>query len=367
MRQRTAPSLADQVMERHVNGPSEDESFIDPPVRLFLSTGCSLLNLALSDRVDGGWPCGRIVNPIGDSDTGKSILAMHALAEACKNPAFDDHRLIYMDMESSLTCHKLFGRKVNDRMELKSPCQEKNPAPETIEALHYHLLNLFEEDKPFVCVVDSFDALPSQQELDETKKAKKAFDKDEDSSGSYQASKQKYSKKMFREIKGTISNTDSLLIVVSQTIANLSRTAMFNPKAVAGGNALEFFCRIRFWLSKLTELKVRDRPIGRNMKCKVTKNHVTGKKRELKLWVMDNIGFDDIRSSIDFLCDNSVWPKVGGWVEPRGLHDGRKFQIADLIRQIEDNNEEEELAQLLQQTWNDIEESLKQQRKVRYE
>lgn len=362
LRQRT-----EEALEEHEN-PTRNQ-FEESPVSLFLSTGCSLLNLAFSDRVDGGWPCGRIVNPIGDSDTGKSVLGMTALAEAALDERFNEHSLIYGDVESALTCHKLFSKAIQDRITFQSPFSEEK-APESIEEFHYTLMDLIKIGDPFVYVLDSFDALPSRQELEETKKAKKAFEDDKETSGSYQASKQKYAKKMFREVKEGIAGTNSLVIIISQTIANLSIGSIFNPKAVAGGSALEFFSRIRFWLSKKESYKIRDREIGRLMKCKVSKNHITGKKRTVPMWVFENIGIDDIRTSINFLCEEEVWRREGKKATsktitvPDGPFAGT-WNEKDLIPAIEDTGVDY-LKQTLQITWDEIEDSLKQERKSRY-
>ena len=365
--------LVEQVLEEQ---PQADNPLLDPPVRLFLPTGCAVLNCVLSDRVDGGWPCGRIVNPIGDSDTCKTVMAMGALAEAAGLRAFDKHRLIYLDEEASVTCQPLFGSRLK-RIGLLTPDAEdpQYRAPETIEELHYFLLDRLDEG-PFICVVDSFDALPSRQELEETKTTKKiveaarkkADEQEEETEsgqqpkkpkGSYNMSKQKYNKKMLREIKGKITESDSLLIIVSQTIANIN--SMFDPKTVAGGVALEFFSRIRFWLSKTEKTdtvgpKGRKTEIGRNLLCKVTKNHITGKKRKCNLWVYEKYGIMDVMTSLDWLVAEGALPKLSGWVEVPQW--GVKKQMKDLIKHVLDNHLEESLAKLVQEQWDKKEASL---------
>jgi len=281
---------------------------------------------------------------------------MNSLAEACELPEFNDYRLIYLDEEASMTCMSLFGSKVKERVELRTPDAEEEElrAPETIEELHYFLLELLDSKQPFVCVVDSFDALPSKNELEETRKNKKAHESNKEGSGSYNMSKQKYVKKMFREIKGGITDSDSMLMIVSQTIANIG--SMFDPKTVAGGGALEFFCRLRCWLSKLEVDKVKGRAIGRRIKCKVTKNHITGKKRDCKLWVYERYGIQDIMTSVDFLCEENILAKLGGWIEVKQW--GVKKQMKDLIKYVMENNLQDELNQMVQEAWDGIEASL---------
>ena len=64
IKERTKP-LADQVL-RNKSDKGRGEDLMEPPVTRFLSTGCAVLNCLLSDRVDGGWPSGRVSNLIGD-------------------------------------------------------------------------------------------------------------------------------------------------------------------------------------------------------------------------------------------------------------------------------------------------------------
>jgi len=366
-KERTKP-LAEQVLNS--SGRGREEDLDDPPVTRFLSTGCSVLNCLLSDRVDGGWPSGRISNLIGDSDTAKTVLGMHALAEACQNKDFDDYLLIYADIESALTSSTkaMFGRRVQDRasfLHCEGEKREDRP-PETVEELHYQWMNLMEEGRPFIYVVDSLDFLPSQADLDKTQEQKKAWESGKESKGTYQMSKQKRLKAMLREMKGKIGRTDSIILIISQTIDNIG--SMFDPKTVAGGNALEFASRIRVWLSKLETDKVGKRVIGRKVRAKVSKNHITGHLREAPIWVYNSYGVVDTKTSIDFLVAEGAWPKVGGWVIPEGLYnDGQKFQVRDLISKIEADKRQRLLGRLVQKKWDDIEASLKLNWERRYE
>lgn len=368
IKERTKP-LADQVL-RNKSDKGRGEDLMEPPVTRFLSTGCAVLNCLLSDRVDGGWPSGRISNLIGDSDTAKTVLGMHALAEACQNPSFDDYLLIYADIESALTdsTKAMFGKKVRERAKFLHSENEKKEdrPPETVEELHYQWIDLLDGERPFVYVVDSLDFLPSQADLDKTQEQKKAWESGKESKGTYQMSKQKRLKAILRETKGKINRTDSIILIISQTIDNIG--SMFDPKTVAGGNALEFASRIRVWLSKLETDKVGKRVVGRKIRVKVSKNHITGHLREAPIWVYNNYGVVDIKTSIDFLVAEGTWPKVGGWIVPHGMYnDGQKFQVKDLITRIEADNKQRLLNRLVQKKWDDIEASLNMGWSRRYE
>ncbi len=366
VRERTR-SLPEQMLDR--NNREANKLVTEPPVKRFLPTGCSVLNCAVSDRVDGGWPSGKVSNLIGDSDTSKTVLGMHALAEACQRPEFDDYLLIYSDIEEALTpgAKAMFGKKVQERaIFLNSSHEDKElHPPQTIEEFHYQLLDLIKGGTPFVYVLDSLDFLPSQADLNKSQEQKTAWEKGKESAGSYQMYRQKYLKQLLREIKGGLSKTDSILIIISQTIANIGPG--FDPKTVAGGFALEYASRVRFWLSKMEADKVGKDTIGRKLKVKVSKNHITGKLREVQMWVYTGLGIDDIKTSINFLLSEGAWGKAGGYIIPTNLIPGdQKFHISDLIQKIEKDKLQDKLNKLVQRKWDQRENGLKLNREPRY-
>ena len=120
-------SLVEQVVSHAENGNPEPEV-----TRLFVPTGSALLNLALSDRANGGFLTGKIVNVIGDSSSGKTFLCLTTLAETAHNPAFDDCLLVYDDAEaaSEFNIEKLFGSKTVRRI-MPRPSTQRNPATPT--------------------------------------------------------------------------------------------------------------------------------------------------------------------------------------------------------------------------------------------
>ena len=85
----------------------------------FLHTGSTLLNLACSGTINGGFPKGQFTYIVGDSSSGKTFFAKTCLAEASINPEFDDYRFIVDNAENSPTAstRKFFGVKVEERIE----------------------------------------------------------------------------------------------------------------------------------------------------------------------------------------------------------------------------------------------------------
>ena len=373
-RQRTMP-LAEQVLERDAN-PDPDESFLDPPVRLFLPTGCTLLNLAFTDDKDKGWAGGRIEILNGDSDTAKTVGILTSMAEACKLPDFNDYQLILADAEAGLSINlrKMFGDKLTDRIKILSMLNDdkEDQPPQTVQELNYQLKKLFKEGKPFIYGLDSLDALPSEEELEKSNKQFNAWLKNKDTTGTMAMSKQKYLSQMFREIKGEIQKTESFLIIIGQTRDNVN--SQYENKTSSGGRAKKFFCTHEIWLSdcyrkQMPHDDVRNgRQIGKWIEAEVKKNRITGKKRTAPFWVYDHYGIHDIRTCIDFLTMEGHWAKLGGWIAAKEfLGPEGKLQIHALMNHIAKNKQYEKLKDLVAWKWAEIEESLQPEWEPRYE
>ena len=140
-------SLPEQVLAKQAEAEDDGCWIKDVAPSLFLPTGSTMVNLAMSDRVDGGWPTGRVCVLTGDPDTGKTTFGMSCLAEACQLESFDDHDLLYIDKEDSIDFNyqRVFGRRFCDRVRVYSSIQEEDlQPPETIQELHYLIMDLFE-------------------------------------------------------------------------------------------------------------------------------------------------------------------------------------------------------------------------------
>lgn len=363
-RERTT-SLSEQVLRRDANTEEEDP-FSELPPNLYLPSGSTMFNLAMSDKIDGGWPCGRINNLTGDSDTGKTVMGLSCLAEACKLEEFSDHQLIYADIEEAIDpgMLRMFGKRLMSRIQLLSSASINSDmkAPETVQELHYQLIDLIESGKPFIYIPDSLDFLPSKDDLEKTKEDKSAWKKGKDTGGTYQMSKPKYVKRMLGEVKAELRGSNSMLLLVRQTIDNVG--SMFTPKAATGGNAIKFGSSIEAWASQMELDKSSSGIIiGRKNKCKIMKNRITGKKREVSLWLYDNLGIDDLKSCVEFLIETKKITKVGGWI----TWDEKKMNMRDFLKFLETGGMVEEIRARVQAAWNEIEESLRLDRGPRYE
>jgi len=334
---------------------------------LLAPTGATMLNLACSDHIEGGWGVGKIVNVIGDSSSGKTMLAFTMFAELVMMKEFKDYHLIYDDVEQALEfdLERLFGKKMAKRIE--APTYDEAGVPvhsDLIQDFFAYIQKALDKKEPFVYVLDSFDALSSKQETDKVDKTLKAHLKGDKEAGSYNMDKPKLASQMLRVIKSKIKNTGSLVVIISQTRDNINPMS-FEKKTRSGGRALKFYCSHEIWLAMAGQIKSKNRVIGANVKAKVTKNKITGKRREVSFPVYYDYGVDSISSEIDFLIEEKYWKGKGNKIV------APEFELECskglLIRHIEEEGKEKELRQIVGQVWNEIEESLKLKRKGKYD
>lgn len=316
--------------------------------KLAFSSGSTLLNLALADSPVWGFSPGKLVNIIGDSSAGKSFLLWTIFAELSHDKRFDDYELIYDEPEVALEFDipKLFGGKTEKRV-------RTDIRSETIEDFHDNVIKEVSKGKPIIYGLDSFDALTSEAEI-----------KREVRDGTYGMEKPKLSGIILRKICGKIHDTGSAVFVISQTRDNIG-VSFGNKKTRSGGKALKFYSTHEMWLAVEAHIKRKDRDVGVNVKCKISKNKVTGKLRTIGFPLLYDYGIDDIQSMIDWLMDEKVWTKEGrkintdGFIEPMTLD--------NLIQNIIDNNLENKLKEIVANKWFDIEESISTKRPSKYE
>lgn len=327
----------------------------------FVPTGNVLLNLACSDRTKGGYGIGKMTNLIGDSSSGKTILALTMLADASRDPKFKDYDLIFDDVETALEIDipKLCGSKLNDRLIIRSS--------NTIEDFYGHIMNRLESKTPFIMVLDSFDALTSREEQNRALEyAKQERDHEFKNMGSFKTEKQRMASEMFRVVTNGIRQNNSFLLIISQTRDNLGFGAMFSPKTRSGGKALKFYATHEIWLSVGKSHKKHDRTIGSDCMVKITKNKITGKRREVFFPIYYDYGVDSIESCINFLIAEKEWKKSGNKIVAEGFIEEAMTQDK-LIQHIENNNLENKLFKLTGRIWHEIEDKIKLNRKPKYE
>lgn len=337
---------------------------------MFVPTGSALLNLALSDRADGGFLTGKIANIIGDSSSGKTFQALTLLAEAAHDSRFDNYLLVYDDAEAACEFDfvKLFGQKTADRILPPSLDPEEPGHSATLTGLQSNLRRLLKGDKPFIYIQDSLDALTTEAELKHAEELQKAHESGKEAKGTYGMEKAKQASILLRLIAADIKKTDSLVIFISQTRDNIDPMS-FQRKTRAGGRALTFYCAVEFWMAVAQKLSInindKKRNIGIVSRIRITKNKYNGKMREIDIPILYSFGVDDIGACVDFLITEKHWTKTGS-----GRIDAREFQVSlfrdKLVEAIDSKGWTDRLHQITEKVWNGIEEQLGGKRKPKY-
>lgn len=363
-----------------VAAAADEEPEIEGPIRTedLIHTGSTLLNLACSDRWEGGFGKGKVVNLVGESSTGKTLLALTCLAECVYDARFKDYDLFLDDAENALEFNlsKLFGQKAQDRIKSPRYTKEGEPIPsETIEDFYMTLMNKIQEETPFIYVLDSLDALSSNPEMERAYEAalKQAEGNEEAAKGlsaSYKSEKARMASEILRVIKARIKHTDSLVIVISQTRDALNQTGYGPKKTRSGGKALKFYCTHEIWLTNVKTLKAKrggvERIIGHTVQAKVSKNKITGKERDVQFNVYYSYGVDDLSSCCNFLATCGVLKKKGAKYSCQALGiDGEL--LGDIVKIVEkDKAKVRKVRELCDKEWKAIEKAMELDRTPRF-
>ena len=337
-----------------------------------LSTGITTLNLGCSGSPHWAFPPGTFVLLVGKSKAGKSWLGRTIFAEACKNPYYAKHRLIDDDPEhgSLMDYRRFWGKTMAGRVE---PPTERCSS-RTLEECYANIVRALKAG-PCVYLVDSEDALYSQDDAAKRAQNARKAAKGQDGKGSYGTSKAKINSASLPEVNDLLARNGSILVMIKQSRDNIGFDAMFNPETRSGGRALTFYASIELWFSIKGKIKrtVRGKPrvIGNKLHVTIKKNRVSGRDRHatFPFYPGSPHGIDDTGAMVDYLIDEDVWKvSKGEVVAPQfGGHAEAFVGSPDkLVRYIESEEREKELRRLVVETWNDIEAACEVQRKAKY-
>jgi RecA/RadA recombinase len=337
----------------------------------FLSTGSTLLNLAMTGRINRGFLKGKYYFLVGDSQSGKTFLALTCLAEASINPEFKDYRFIFDNGEGGalMNIAKFFGKSVEKHLEPPALDKEGNSEySQTVEQFYFHLTDILNDKRPFIYILDSMDVLSSELEQDKFEEQKKAHEDGKSVSGSYGDGKAKINSQNLRQILGPLERSKSILIIINQTRDSLGFG--FEKKTRSGGHALTFYACMELWSSVVGKIKktVRgtQRQIGTFCQVRVKKNRISGKDRTITIPIYWSIGFDDIGACVDYLVEEKAWKSSGkGNITAESL--GVEMSREKLIQHIEEKGLEKDVHESVSDVWDEIEEACEIKRKAKYQ
>lgn len=334
-----------------------------------LSCGSCLGNLAISGRRSGAFRPGCYYLMPGDSDSGKTVVALTTLAVASRDPFFDDYNLVFDNAENGalMDIRHHFGKQAFKRIRSPKFREPGKIGSETVEEFYDCLSDEFEQ--PCIYVLDSENALTPESEFRRAAKNKAVRQKGKgELEQSYGVEKARLHSQGLRTIMRPLQRSGSILIIISQSRVDLN--ARFGEKKTrSGGKALKFFCTGEIWTSQIGEIKKnitakRSEQIGIKVKVKVKRSRETGQHRAVDFPIYWEYGIDDIGSCIDFLINWGYWKKKAGTLTaPEFEHEG---SARKLIRFIEENGMEEALHAIVAKCWKHINEQLSLGRKKRF-
>ncbi len=278
-----------------------------------ISSGSLLLDAALGV---GGYPQGRIIEIYGPESSGKTTLALEAIAQCQKAGG----RCAFIDAEHAIDPEysKTLGVDI-DELILSQP----DYGEQGLEIVNM-LANSGAID---LIVVDSVAALVPKAELEGT------F---EDSSVGLQA---RLMSKALRKLAGILSKGNCTVIFINQLREKVG--VMYgNPETTTGGRALKFYATIRLEIRKGESIKEGDKIVGNYVNAKVVKNKVAPPYRSCKLTLYYGKGISRENELAQLAVDNSVIEKSGSWFSYEGERIGQG--ISSVYDWLKKNPEKED-------------------------
>ncbi len=287
-----------------------------------IPTGSIGLNAALGV---GGYPKGRIIEIYGPESSGKTTLAIHAMAEAQKAGGI----AAFIDAEHAFD--RFYAQKLGvdiDNLWISQPDNGEQALEIADQLIRSSAIDIL--------VVDSVAALTPKKEIEG------------DMGDSAVGLHARLMSQALRKLTATIAKTNTTCIFINQLREKIG--VMFgNPETTTGGNALKFYASVRLDIRRVTAIKDGDQVIGNQVRVKVVKNKVAPPFRKAEFEITFGEGISKIGEIIDLGVEYGIIQKSGSWFS----YDGSKLaQGRDATKQLLRDNPElcEELEAKIMQT-----------------
>ncbi|MCQ2279744.1 MAG: recombinase RecA [Bacteroidales bacterium] len=274
----------------------------------------------------GGYPKGRIIEIYGPESSGKTTLAIHAIAEAQKRGGI----AAFIDAEHAFD--RFYAEKLGVNTDDLLVSQPDN-GEQALEIAD----NLIRTGAIDIIVVDSVAALTPKSEIEG------------DMGDSKMGLQARLMSQAMRKLTSTISKTKCCCIFINQLREKIG--VMFgNPETTTGGNALKFYASVRLDIRRQSQIKDGDMASGNHVKVKVVKNKVAPPFRTAEFDIMFGEGISKIGEIIDMAVEKNIIKKSGSWFS---YNDSKIGQGRDTVKQVLSDNPE-----LAEEIENQVRESL---------
>jgi recombination protein RecA len=261
-----------------------------------ISTGSLSLDIALGV---GGLPKGRVIEIYGPEASGKTILALHVIAEAQKKSGI----AAFIDAEHALDVHyaKKLGVKVDDLL-----ISQPDTGEQALEICEI----LVRSGAVDVIVVDSVAALVPKAEIEG------------EMGDAHMGLQARLMSQALRKLTATISKSNTIVIFVNQIRMKIG--IMFgNPETTTGGNALKFYSSVRLDVRRIASIKQGQDVIGSRTKVRVVKNKVSPPFKEVEFDLIHGEGISKEGDVLDLAVEKNMVDKSGTWYTFQGQRIGQ--------------------------------------------
>jgi recombination protein RecA len=323
--------LAD-ILAGELNKQSKDQKvafFLDDDtaptnVEGWVSTGCAMLDVAISNRPYGGLPVGRITEVTGLEQSGKSLLSAHLLAETQKQGGV----AVLIDTETAVSREFLEAIGVDVSKLLYVTADSVEQIFDFTETI-IEKVRETSKDRIVTIVVDSVAAASTKTEL--------AADYGKDG---YATDKAIIISKAMRKITNMIGRQKITLVFTNQLRQKMNAMPFGDPWTTSGGKALAFHASVRLRLKGMGQLKMKvngnDKVVGMKVRCQVVKNRMGPPLRSADFEIYFDRGIDNYGSWLGVMKDEKLVKQAGAWYSYVDTETGEeiKFQSKDFIEMM---------------------------------
>jgi len=337
-----ANTLADSINKQFKGQALKTAFFLDGDddspsnVTEWISSGCSMLDLGISNRPDGGFPVGRITEITGLEASGKSLLAAHTLAETQKKGGL----AVYIDTESATSSEFLTAIGADLKTMLYVPLETIEEIFETIETI-VEGVRSSDKDRLVTIVVDSIMGASTKIEL------AAEYDKD-----GYATSKSIILSKAMRKVTNWIARERICLIFTNQLRVKMG-VSFGDQWTTAGGKAIPFHASVRLRLKNTGQIKATvngtEQVVGSKTSVQVVKNRMGPPHRKIDYEIYYDSGIDNYGGWLLTMKKFKLVNQAGAWYtlddidhETGEVFGEMKFQSKDFVEKVINNPETKE-------------------------